>query len=723
MLKKLTLAKTKRNFDNELIKPLMPSIIEGYNYDIFISYRQKDNKGGRLGGPFGGTTQFREAGWVSEFVDSLKTELESTFKEEISVYFDINPHDGLLETHDVDASLKEKLKCLILIPIISRTYCDPKSFAWEHEFKSFVELASQDQFGLKVKLPNGNVASRVLSIRIHDLDTADIRLCESVLGGVLRGVDFIYAEPGVNRPLKPKDSDEKNIKNTNYQNQINKVANSIKEIVRGLKGEPVETVSVSKEVISTIEKPIVQEKSIIVLPFENISPDPDQEYFSDGLTEEIITDLSHIHDLLVISRSSAMTFKGTKKTIPEIAKAVNVRYILEGSVRKSGNNLRIMAQLIDAETDVHLWAEKFSGTLDDVFDIQEKVSRSIVESLKLKINPDENKKISERPIKDVQAYDFYLIARKETMSFTEDGLGKALQIINNGLNIIGDNELLLGAMGWAYFNYFNMGFNKDASCLQKVDECADKIFTLNPNSYLGHWLNALTYWKKGKIKEALRKYKITLKLNSNHTDSLIQLSYFYVISGMTSEARSWIVKLKEIAPLDWLTQYIAGEVETEDGNFEKGLEYLQKMLILASENPFCQFTYAHGLAFVNRFEESYLILDKLAKNTPDLWLGQLALFHKYAMQNKGKEAQQIVSEVLEKALKGDEYCGVFMAEGYALINEADQAIDWLEEVMKNGFINYHYLNEIDPFLENIRGEERFKKLMERVKYEWENFEV
>jgi hypothetical protein len=155
----------------------MASLFEGYEYDIFISYRQKDNKGDR---------------WVSEFVDALKTELESTFKEEICVYFDINPHDGLLETHDVDASLKDKLKCLVFIPIISRTYCDPKSFAWEHEFKAFVEQASKDQFGLKIKLPNGNVANRVLPVRIYDLDTNDIKLCESILGSVLRSIDFIY---------------------------------------------------------------------------------------------------------------------------------------------------------------------------------------------------------------------------------------------------------------------------------------------------------------------------------------------------------------------------------------------------------------------------------------------------------------------------------------------------------------------------------------------------
>ena len=141
----------------------MASIIPGYEYDIFISYRQKDN---------------RHDGWVTEFVGNLKGELESTFKDDVTVYFDINPHDGLLETNDVDASLKEKLKCLVFIPIISRTYCDPRSFAWEHEFKAFVDQASKDKFGLKIKLPNGNISNRVLPVRIHDLDPEDKELLE-----------------------------------------------------------------------------------------------------------------------------------------------------------------------------------------------------------------------------------------------------------------------------------------------------------------------------------------------------------------------------------------------------------------------------------------------------------------------------------------------------------------------------------------------------------------
>ena len=150
--------------------------------------------------------------WVSEFVEALKTELESTFKEEISIYFDINPHDGLLETHDVYDSLKEKLNCLVFIPIISRTYCDPKSFAWEHEFKTYINQASQDQFGLKVKLPTGNVASRVLPVQIHDLALKIKTLVENELGGYLRAIEFIYREPGVNRPLKPDDDDKINVK-------------------------------------------------------------------------------------------------------------------------------------------------------------------------------------------------------------------------------------------------------------------------------------------------------------------------------------------------------------------------------------------------------------------------------------------------------------------------------------------------------------------------------
>ena len=199
----------------------MPSIIPNFEYDIFISYRHNDNR----------------SGWVTEFVNALQEELAATIKEPLTIYFDKNPHDGLLETHDVDDSLKEKLKSLIFIPIVSQTYCDPKSFAWKNEFLVFLQMAAADTHGLKVRLPNGNTASRILPIRIHELDAHDKKIIEAELGP-LRAIDFTYQSAGVNRPLRAKDDESiKSSSQNSYRDQVNKTANAIKEIINGLQGK------------------------------------------------------------------------------------------------------------------------------------------------------------------------------------------------------------------------------------------------------------------------------------------------------------------------------------------------------------------------------------------------------------------------------------------------------------------------------------------------------
>ena len=197
----------------------MPGLIPGYEYDIFISYRQKDNK---------------YDGWVTEFVDHLKREIEATFKEDVSIYFDENPHDGLLEIYNVDKSLETKLKSLIFMPVISQTYCDTNSYAWQNEFVVFNKMASADPIGRDVKLAGGNVCSRIIPIKIHDLDVSDTELIENEMGCRLRSIDFIYSSAGVNRPLKPDDNPDKNLNKTFYRDQVNKVANTVKEIIYGL---------------------------------------------------------------------------------------------------------------------------------------------------------------------------------------------------------------------------------------------------------------------------------------------------------------------------------------------------------------------------------------------------------------------------------------------------------------------------------------------------------
>jgi hypothetical protein len=220
----------------------MASIIPGYEYDIFISYRHNDNR----------------SGWVTEFVSALQEELAATIKERVSIYFDTNPHDGLLETHNVDKSLEGKLKCLIFIPIISQTYCDTKSFAWQYEFCAFNKLARKDKFGMDLRLANGNYASRLLPVKIHDLDQQDETLLVKELGGVLRAIEFIFKSPGVNRPLTPLDNPDKNQNHTFYRDQINKSANAIKEIIRSSRNSETSTATTTYDesaVSQTIKLP------------------------------------------------------------------------------------------------------------------------------------------------------------------------------------------------------------------------------------------------------------------------------------------------------------------------------------------------------------------------------------------------------------------------------------------------------------------------------------
>ena len=173
-------------------------------------------------------------------------------------------------------------------------------------------------------------------------------------------------------------------------------------------------------------------RSIVVLPFDNISPDAGDAYLSDGLTEEITADLSFIRALRVISRSSAMALKESGGGVREMAERMAVQYVLEGSVRKLGDNLRVTAQLVDATTDEHLWAEKYDGTLGDVFSMQEEVSRAIVHALKLEIGPEEARHLAERPVDDPQAYIYYLRAREETWKLTTSGQAAHAPLYSSG---------------------------------------------------------------------------------------------------------------------------------------------------------------------------------------------------------------------------------------------------------------------------------------------------
>ena len=577
----------------------MSSIIEGYNYDIFISYRQKDNK---------------YDGWVTEFVENLKKELEATFKEDISVYFDFNPLDGLLETHDVDESLKEKLKCLIFIPIISRTYCDPKSFAWEHEFKAFIEEASNDELGLKIKLAKGNVASRVLPVQIHDLDNDDISMCESVLGGVLRGIEFIYKSAGVNRPLRAaEDHPQDNRNKTYYRDQINKVANAIKEIISAIKQPGQQTEKISQEsskqasiapksrktkiIAPSIAAVILiilgilfipklfrhenkPEKSIAVLPFRNDSPEDSTQYFMDGVMEELLNKLQLIESLRVIGRTSVEQFRGQDKSIQEIAKELDVNYIVEGSGQKSGNSLRMRVQLLTAKNERHLWGDSFEQenlVLNDYFKAQSGFAEAIANKLNAALSAQEEKRIKKVPSVNLEAYEAYL--KSDTVGdLSPESLLKSKDYLEDAIQKAPDWAPLYSAMATVWLSMSSMGIESPDIANPHVYENLNKALKLDPEVEWAHYISAFMAWTfEWDWEKAETEFLNEIAINPNHPFARLHYSLMLYALQRFEEARTQAELGYKRDPLDPVVQSVYAAALIMGGDCKSALSVIEPL--------------------------------------------------------------------------------------------------------------------------------------------------
>ena len=709
----------------------MGSLIEGYEYDIFISYRHNDNR----------------SGWVTEFIKSLQEELAATLKDPVSIYFDNNTHDGLLETHHVDKTLEGKLKCLIFIPILSQTYCDPKSFAWQHEFIAFNNLAKEDQFGRDIKLNNGNVASRILPLKIHNLDADDKSTIENEIGGVLRAIEFIFKTAGVNRPLRGnEDHPNDNQNKIFYRDQINKVANAIKEIIGALKNPtpqrpttnnyqptttggskkiPVKKISIAFAglVLFALVSFFIYNRNatsssfdsgprtIAVIPFANLSAAKEDEYFADGVCNEILTQLSKIGSLNVISRTSMLQFKNTNKTMKEIGEAIGADVLLEGSIQKSNDRVHITVQLFDAKHEKQLWADSYDKEFKDIFSIQSDVAQRIASQLKANLTSSEKAKIEKRPTTNMEAYNLYLKGNFEIAKVTPEGVTNGFEMFNKAIQL--DPEFALPYIGIAYYYGLVTDFYLAPNmAMPQMKIAAQTALAKDSTLAAAHaWLSFYELWYTWNWEVARQQSTKAIKLEPNGYLGHLCYSWYFASQGNLDEAKKEGARMVELEPMAAeegsfyaLTFYLARQ-------YDDALHQLDRVRALDSNYPFEHFVRGQCYLKQGKFKEG-IEEQQLAHKLFSAPWSYARVAYAYAVAGKTQEAISILDSL--KTQSATVYVASdVVASVYVALGDKDRAFEYLEKAIdeRAGWLLYI---KVDPIWDPLRKDERFIAILKKM---------
>ena len=289
--------------------------------------------------------------------------------------------------------------------------------------------------------------------------------------------------------------------------------------------------------------------SICVLPFVNMSGDPEQEYFSDGITEDIITDLSKVSALSVVARNTAFNYKGQSIDVKEVARAQGVSHVLEGSVRKAGSRVRITAQLIDGVAGDHVWADRYDRELDDIFAIQDEISKAIVQALQVKLLPEEKKAIETRGTSSVEAYNLYLMARQQLIagSFGDPRRDETIVRICQQATLIDPNY----AQAWALMAFaqseLRFWHGKDVHALP----AAERALAINPNMAEVHCVKARYFEEQGKQEDADREIKEALDLDPESWEVNREAARMMFRDGRIRDAVPYFEKASALMDGDW----------------------------------------------------------------------------------------------------------------------------------------------------------------------------
>ncbi len=453
--------------------------------------------------------------------------------------------------------------------------------------------------------------------------------------------------------------------------------------------------------------------SIAVLPFADISTEQDNKYFSDGLTEEIITKLSKIRKARVISRVSVMNYNHAGKAMKQIAAELGVRYVIEGSVRKNGVYLRIAAQLIDASRDEYLWADKLDGTMAQVFDLQEAVAARIVKALKIRLTPEEKRSIERKTTENTEAYQYYLKGRFFWAKRTMDGLEKAINYFEKAIQADDKYALPWSGIADSYNLMGDYGTKSRREIYRKAAAAARRAVELDAHLSEGHaslaFLLMLVDWD---WKNSLKEFKLALKYDPNYATAHHWYGEWLLCQGLIEDANNQISTAVDLEPLSaailkdkGLFLYYSRDY---DGAVELGLKSLELDPNLDTSHRLLSLAYLGKGRYPEAVAENKMWIDKRGDPVGSM----LGLAYCYAAAGEKESAMRIVEDVTAKdEMEGNTARGIALV--HAALGETDAAFSWLEKALESK-ADSMTLIKVDPKLDPLRDDPRFDTLVEKV---------
>ena len=456
-----------------------------------------------------------------------------------------------------------------------------------------------------------------------------------------------------------------------------------------------------------IEEP---ERSIAVLPFENMSDDSEFAHLGNAITDEIIMQLYKINAFEVRSRTSIMQYKNTEKGSPVIGKELNVNYLLEGSAQRYKDQVRIRVQLIQAETDDHIWGNIYEGNWNEIFDIQKNVAKEVARELATVLSPEEVEKIEDEPTQNLDAYNLYLLGRYFWNQGGRDGYDKSIEYYKRALEIDQDYALAYSGMAATYTSYFFSGLNAPSEVIPHAKEAALKALEID--STLGEAHAELAHarvvydwdWTGGE-----KGFKRALELNPNHANAHHQYAWLLTYLGRLDEAIQESRRAHELDPLSAGIWVGYGRRYYYARDYDRAIEEYQKVLELFPDDGYARFELATALSQKGLHKEA--IEECLNIEIPNAWF---RLGYIYGAAGEREKALEILDYFLELSKKEFVWT-TGIAVIYIGLGEKDKAFEWLEKTYERHELGLDIL-QVAPQYDPLRPDPRFQDLVARMNF-------